>query len=86
MSLPSPSEEGPDFVKPKSPVNMRSLGVGLIGVVIINSLKAFNDYTLNNTFLIRNNLPIGLIFCIRSHVVDQWSVVPIRVALCAGHG
>ncbi|GIW77852.1 MAG: hypothetical protein KatS3mg104_2915 [Phycisphaerae bacterium] len=39
MLLPSSSEAGPDFVKPKSPVNVHSLGVGLIGVVIINGVQ-----------------------------------------------
>lgn len=40
---------------------MRSVGIGLVGVVIISLLTAFNDYALNNTFLIGNNLPIAAI-------------------------
>ncbi len=50
----------------REPVNLRSLCLGLIGVVLICALTPYNDYALNNTFLIGNNLPLAVIlltFC-----------------------
>jgi len=35
--------------------------LGLLGVVLICGLTPYNDYVLNNTFLIGNNLPIGVV-------------------------
>src|SRR5688572_2775222 len=43
------------------PVNLRSVILGIIGVVFICALTPYNDYALNNTFLIGNFLPIGLL-------------------------
>src|SRR5262245_45612818 len=45
----------------RSAVNGRSIMVGLIGVVFICSLTAFNDYVLGNTFLVGNFLPAGVL-------------------------
>jgi hypothetical protein len=42
-------------------VTWRSTLLGLIGVVIICGLTPYNDYALNNTFLVGNNLPIGVV-------------------------
>ncbi len=35
--------------------------LGLAGVVLICGLTPYNDYALNNTFLVGNNLPLGVI-------------------------
>ncbi|MCC6240281.1 MAG: hypothetical protein IT448_08295 [Phycisphaerales bacterium] len=43
------------------PVNLRSVLLGIIGVVFICALTPYNDYALNNTFLIGNNLPLGVV-------------------------
>lgn len=40
-------------------VTLRAVGVGLAFVVIISALVSYNDYTLGNTPLIGNYLPIG---------------------------
>lgn len=45
----------------RSPVNARSIALGLSGVVFIAALTPYNDYALKNTFLIGNNLPLGLV-------------------------
>lgn len=42
-------------------VSWRSLLLGLIGVVVICGLTPYNDYALNNTFLVGNNLPLGVV-------------------------
>src|SRR5690606_10843262 len=45
----------------REPINWRSVLLGLIGVTIICALTPYNDYALNNTFLIGNNLPLGVV-------------------------
>ena len=37
------------------------MGLGLAGVALICGLTPYNDYALNNTFLVGNNLPIGVV-------------------------
>jgi hypothetical protein len=46
---------------PRSPVSWRSVLLGLLGVVTICGVTPYNDYALNNTFLVGNNLPIGVV-------------------------
>lgn len=45
----------------RSPVSWRSVTLGLVGAITICLVTAFNDYAMNNTFLVGNNLPIGLV-------------------------
>ncbi len=45
----------------RSPVSWRSISLGLAGVLIICGVTPYNDYALNNTFLVGNNLPIGVV-------------------------
>ncbi len=45
----------------RRPVNPRSLLLGLAGICFVCSLTAYNDYVMNNTYLIGNFLPIGLL-------------------------
>ena len=45
----------------RSAVSWRSVFLGLLGVSIICGLTPYNDYALNNTFLVGNNLPIGVV-------------------------
>lgn len=42
-------------------ITFRSVLLGLCGVVLICGLTPYNDYALNNTFLVGNNLPLGVI-------------------------
>src|ERR1700743_1069059 len=43
------------------PITWRSGLLGLFGVTLICGLTPYNDYALNNTFLVGNNLPIGVV-------------------------
>jgi hypothetical protein len=45
----------------RRPVNFRSVILGLIGVVFICGLTPYNDWVVNNTYLVGNYLPIGLL-------------------------
>src|SRR5262245_59586969 len=42
-------------------ITWRSVLLGMAGVVLICGLTPYNDYALNNTFLVGNNLPLGLV-------------------------
>jgi hypothetical protein len=42
-------------------VSLRSVLLGLIGVLFINLLTPFNNYVVNNTNLVGNHLPVGLL-------------------------
>jgi hypothetical protein len=46
---------------PRSPVNVRSILLGLLGVVLICTLTPYNDLAVNNTPLTGNYLPLGLL-------------------------
>ena len=46
---------------PPSPVNWRSVSLGIAGTLIICGLTSYNDWALNNTYLVGNNMPIGVI-------------------------
>ncbi len=41
-------------------MNLRSVTLGLLGVILICAFTPYNDYVLNNTFLVGNNLPLGV--------------------------
>jgi hypothetical protein len=45
----------------RSPVTWRSVLLGMVGVVFICGLTPYNDYVVNNTFLVGNYLPVGLL-------------------------
>jgi hypothetical protein len=47
--------------QPVCPVNWRSVGLGIVGTLIICGLTSYNDFALNNTYLVGNNMPIGVI-------------------------
>lgn len=47
--------------QPPGPITWRSIILGLLGVVLICSVTPYNDYALDNTFLVGNNLPIGVV-------------------------
>lgn len=42
-------------------VSVRAVLLGLMGVTFICGLTPYNDYALNNTFLVGNNLPLGVV-------------------------
>ena len=46
---------------PPPPITWRSVSLGLMGVVTICGLTPYNDYALNNTFMVGNNLPLGVV-------------------------
>lgn len=77
MSLASPqrpptASEVIDPLPTRSPVTWRSITLGLIGVLFICGLTPYNDYVVNNTFLVGNYLPVGLllIFVVFSLVIN----------------
>ncbi len=45
----------------RAAVNWRSVTLGLLGTILISGGTAYNDHAMNNTFLIGNNLPLGVI-------------------------
>lgn len=47
-------------VEPRRAINVRSVLLGLAGVVFVCGLTPYSDYALNNTPLVGNNLPLGL--------------------------
>src|SRR5687768_712698 len=42
-------------------ITWRSVLLGILGTVFICGLTPYNDYALNNTFLVGNNLPLGVV-------------------------
>ncbi len=60
MTRPTRENDPTDPIS-RSPVSWRSVTLGLGGAISICLLTAFNDYALNNTFLVGNSLPIGLV-------------------------
>jgi hypothetical protein len=46
---------------PKPGITWRSVLLGIIGTVLICGLTPYNDYALNNTYLVGNNLPLGVV-------------------------
>lgn len=56
------SEESSYTLPPKRrAVNLRSLFLGLLGVIFVCGLTAYNDYAMANTALIGTYVPIGLL-------------------------
>jgi hypothetical protein len=45
----------------RRPVNIRSVLVGLLGVVLICGLTPYNDFVVNNTYVVGNFLSVGLL-------------------------
>jgi len=58
-SLPLHLRESPITQPIRPAVNLRSVTLGLTGVLFICGVTPYNDYVLNNTPLIGNFLPIG---------------------------
>jgi hypothetical protein len=62
LTKPSPRPAASALDQPaRSPVSWRSILLGLLGVAFICGLTPYNDYALSNTFLVGNNLPIGVV-------------------------
>src|SRR5436305_15219981 len=72
---------------PPAAITFRSLLLGLLGVTLICGLTPYNDYALNNTFLIGNNLPLGVVMVTFLFIVfvnaPLWRFFPNR-AFSAG--
>jgi hypothetical protein len=50
-----------DAAAPRRPVNLRSVSIGLVGVMFICLLAPYNDFVLRNTFLVGSHLPASLL-------------------------
>jgi hypothetical protein len=68
-------------------VNLRSVILGLVGVIIICGLTPYNDWVVNNTYLVGNYLPIGLLLFFLTIIMlingPLWRWTP-RYALSSG--
>lgn len=91
LRLPAPPSPPPPPAAPparaRPAINFRSVGLGLAGVVLICGLTPYNDYVLNNTFLVGNNLPLGvtmLVFLFTLAVNGPLSRFAPRHALSSG--
>lgn len=63
----SASEDNPDLQNLQAPrrgISARSIVLGLLGVIAINATTPYNDYVLNNTYLVGNNLPLAAVVMI----------------------
>ena len=49
------------IARPHRFFTLRSILLGLMGVIFINALTPYNDYALNNAPLVGNNLPLGVV-------------------------
>jgi hypothetical protein len=56
--------DGQHLPQPRQGITTRSIVLGLVGVVAINAITPYNDYALNNTFLVGNNLPLAVVMII----------------------
>jgi hypothetical protein len=56
-----PETSLPTGVPERSAVTWRSVLLGVVGVVFICGLTAYNDFVVANTFLVGNYLPVGLL-------------------------
>ena len=69
-TLPSETDSLHPLTEPRPrAVTWRSVLLGLGGVVLINALVPYNDYVLENTFLIGNFLPIGVLLLVLALVL-----------------
>jgi hypothetical protein len=59
--VPAPDPPVGSPVIPRAPLSLRAVLLGLFGAAVIAALTPYNDWALNNTFLIGNNLPLGAI-------------------------
>jgi len=57
MSEELPMKPAPD----RSSINWRSVSLGLLGTIFICGLTPYNDCALNNTYLVGNSLPLGVV-------------------------
>jgi hypothetical protein len=61
QAIPARTEPALDAAPPRHPVNFRSVGVGLLGVVYICGLAPFNDYVMNNGVFVGGSLPVSVV-------------------------
>lgn len=85
--LRSPQGASPVDPPPRAAINWRSVLLGLVAVIIICAFTPYNDYALNNTAFIGNNLPLGLVVMTFAFVLlinaPLWRFAP-RQAFSAG--
>ncbi len=46
---------------PRGAITWRSVSLGMLATIFICSIAYYNDFAVNNTFFIGNNLPLGLV-------------------------
>jgi len=51
----------PEIIPARRALNVRSVLLGLLGVLFICGLTPYNDFVLANTFLVGNFMPVGLL-------------------------
>lgn len=63
---PNPADSLPDHhaERARSPITLRSVIIGLLGVIIINLLTPFNDMVLRNGLLASGSLPVGVMLLV----------------------
>jgi hypothetical protein len=54
---------------PRRAISFRSVALGFLGVILICVLTPYNDYALNNSFFVGNNLPLGAVMLLFIFVV-----------------
>jgi hypothetical protein len=54
----------PDSAARRSPISLRAILLGIFGIVLICGFTPYNDHALNNTFLVGNNLPLGVVMIV----------------------
>src|SRR6266545_186579 len=58
-----------DLGRSRPAVNARSILLGLLGVVLICALAPYNDWAVNNTYMVGNYLPVGLLLFFLAFIV-----------------
>src|SRR4051812_44204892 len=53
----------------RQPVNLRSIALGLFGVIFICALTPYNDWAVFNTYFVGNYLPVGLLMVMISFIM-----------------
>jgi hypothetical protein len=77
----------PPAASSRRAINPRSVLLGLVGVCVICGLSPYNNYVINNSFLVGNNLPLGvmvLAFVLAVFVNGPLSRFAPRHALTSG--
>ncbi len=67
----------------RAAVNVRSVGLGLLGVILVCAIAPFNDYVLNNSVFIGGSLPVASVLYLFALAVlvngplNKWGASPL---------